>query len=395
MAGKKGAVSFNGSSWSHPIKVLQEDGSTKYLKRAGFKTKEEAETSCQNYEEQYAESVKAYQLNHVVDRDIGTIEYLKYWFEDIFSLRVQSSTRMVEAYVLYDLILPVFEQDVKLQLFNSEFVDALLHRVSAICESAGNKSREFLNMAMKEAVVQGYIDKNPITASISYPRKQPSVTILGKERIKEFLSVAQHNYWYLEILLALFCGLRKGEIQGLKFSDFDMEQETVSIERQITSNPIIPKGQSKILKYRIVEKPPKTPNSFRVIHVPKPILEEVRQRKNKQESLKRELGEEYIDNDYVSCQENGIPHSVTAFNTALTKLCKRNGFPHITVHGLRHMYATILLEQKVSIKKISALLGHASVHTTFEYYCDQMDENEKIIGFMNDVFIVGGSDKSD
>ena len=41
----------------------------------------------------------------------------------------------------------------------------------------------------------------------------------------------------------------------------------------------------------------------------------------------------------------------------------------------------------VPLVKISALLGHSSVHTTFEYYCDVMDENENILAFMNNVFV--------
>ena len=68
----------------------------------------------------------------------------------------------------------------------------------------------------------------------------------------------------------------------------------------------------------------------------------------------------------------------------------RNGLPAVTVHGLRHMFATILVEQGVPLVKISGLLGHSSVNTTFEYYCDVMDEKEKIIAFMNDAFIPEG-----
>lgn len=70
----------------------------------------------------------------------------------------------------------------------------------------------------------------------------------------------------------------------------------------------------------------------------------------------------------------------------VTKLCTRNGLPPITVHSLRHMFATILLELGVPIAKISALLGHSSIHTTFEFYCEIMDENEKIKVFMNNNF---------
>ena len=51
------------------------------------------------------------------------------------------------------------------------------------------------------------------------------------------------------------------------------------------------------------------------------------------------------------------------------------------------MYATILTEQGVPRVKVSALLGHSSIHTTFEYYCEVMDEQERIMSFMNDLFV--------
>lgn len=64
---------------------------------------------------------------------------------------------------------------------------------------------------------------------------------------------------------------------------------------------------------------------------------------------------------------------------------------YLTVHSLRHMYASILTEQGVPLIKVSALLGHSSVSTTFEYYCEVMDENEQIITFMNHTFVPEGS----
>ena len=196
----------------------------------------------------------------------------------------------------------------------------------------------------------------------------------------------------MEILLALFCGLRKGEIQGLKFSDFDMRNQTVTIERQITSNPIIPKGQSKIEQYEIVERAPKTENSFRTLRVPDVVMCELEKRKYIVNNNKERLGSAYVDRDYISCQDNGLPHAVTSINNALLKICYRNALPHVTVHSLRHMFASILLEKNTPLIKISALLGHASVHTTFEYYCEVMDENEKIIDFMNSTFLPEGSE---
>ena len=49
-----------------------------------------------------------------------------------------------------------------------------------------------------------------------------------------------------------------------------------------------------------------------------------------------------------------------------------------TMHGLRHMFATILIEQSVSLEKISKLMGHKSVATTFEIYCGIMEAKKEI-----------------
>ena len=390
-AKKKGVAFYEETSWFHRTKLLQPDGSVKYSKRGGFQSEAEAEESYYKYEEEFKKASRAYQMSAKGNLDIGLKDYLLYWFEDVFSERIENTTRMVCAYVLYDLILPNMQQNIKLRYANEEYFDSLLAVVSKTCESAGNKSREFLNMAMKEAVVQEYIRVNPIPATKPYPRRKPTIVILNKANVKKLLKAAYGSGWYLEILLGLFCGLRKGEISGLKFGDFDAENRTIHIRRQITSNPVIPKGESKIKTYEVIEKPPKTDNSYRLLRIPEAVATEIEKRRTLVDANKQQYGEQYFDHDYISCQENGLPHSTAAMNSALTKLCSRNGLPHITVHGLRHMYATILVEQKVPLIKISALLGHASVNTTFEYYCEVMDENEQIITFMNNTFIPEGS----
>ena len=180
---------------------------------------------------------------------------------------------------LCDLILPNMQQNIKLRYANEEYFDSLLAVVSKACESAGNKSREFLNMAMKEAVIQEYIRVNPIPATKPYPRRKPTIVILNKANVKKLLKAAWDSGWYLEILLGLFCGLRKGEISGLKFGDFDAENRTIYIRRQITSNPVIPKGGSKIQTYKVIEKPPKTDNSYRLLRIPEAVAKEIEKRR--------------------------------------------------------------------------------------------------------------------
>ena len=226
-----------------------------------------------------------------------------------------------------------------------------------------------------------------------YKRKKPNITIYTKLQVKRFLQEAKKGTWYLEILLALFCGLRKGEILGLKFSDFDIETQTVVITRQLVANPIIePNTGSRISKYELIERPPKTPNSIRRLKVPMAIISELDKRKQLVSDNKEKYRANYFDNDYISCQDNGAPHSMSAFNIALSKICKKAALPPVTVHGLRHIYATILFENGANLSKISALLGHSSINTTFEYYCDIADESSNIKAFMDNVFIPKGDD---
>ncbi len=384
---KKGKAFFENNSWYHRTKVLQTDGSVKYSKKGGFSSSKEAEQSYDQYEEEFKRAYQAYHNARCVNTEIMLKEYLIYWFEELFSIRIEATTKMVGAYAIYDLILPQIEYDIKLKYVNTEYLDMLLTRVAVHSKSAGNKGREILYLAFKEAVAAGYLKSNPVANTKPYKRVKPKVMILGKENIKKLLKYAKLNNWYLEILLALFCGLRKGEILGLKFDDFDFEKNTVTINRQLVSDPKVKKGSSEIEVYGYVERAPKTQNSFRTLRVPDVVMAEVKKRQIKIECEKLIYADVYVDYGYISCQTDGKPHSQAAMNLALTKLCIRNGLPAVSVHGLRHMYATILLEQSVPIVKISALLGHESVHTTFEYYCDVMDENENIVAFMNQMFV--------
>lgn len=391
MANKSPAF-FERGSWYHRIKILNEDGTTKYMKKGGFESETAAVQSFRRYEEEYKQAVRVRKA--AAARDFDLRDYLLYWLTEIFSARAENTSRALATYVVNDLLMPNLTQRVRIRSVTTDYLDTVLESASKVCESAGNKSREVLNMAFKDAVKQGYIAKNPVTGTRAYRRRKPQITILNKERMQFFLSKAATDSWYLEILLALFMGLRKGEIAGLKFGDFDLERRTVRIERQVVLNPDFKKGSTEISGYQLMEKAPKTENSIRTLRVPEALLVELEKRRNLVNVRKEMMGDAYEDNDYVSCQKNGRSHYPSAFNIALTKLCSRNGLPHLTVHGLRHMYCTILTEQGVPLAKVSALLGHNSVHTTFEYYCEISDEQDHIIDFLNEGFVPEGGGKS-
>lgn len=211
MSKEKRVVFFEGKSWYHRTKELQDDLTTKYGKKGGFETPEEAEKSYWEYEKRYQKKQRNLQIAKMQKTDVMLGDYLEYWFENIFSPRIETTTRMVGAYTLYNLILPSMEADIKLKYISVEYLDALLERVAKICPSAGNKGRELLSIAMKDAAGDKFISYNPMPETKPYSRAKPKVRVLSKEKLKVFLEAASKNPWYLEILLGLFCGLRKGD----------------------------------------------------------------------------------------------------------------------------------------------------------------------------------------
>jgi len=156
MPKEKRVVFFEGKSWYHRTKELQDDLTTKYGKKGGFETPEEAEKSYWEYEKRYQKKQRDLQIAKMQKTDVMLGDYLEYWFENIFSPRIETTTRMVGAYTLYNLILPSMEADIKLKYISVEYLDALLERVAKICPSAGNKGRELLSIAMKDAAGDGY-----------------------------------------------------------------------------------------------------------------------------------------------------------------------------------------------------------------------------------------------
>lgn len=389
----KSVAFYERGSWYHRTKELQEDYKVKYGKKGGFKTQEEAEESYRKQNEQFIKELTA---NHLmIDKEVMLSDYLIYWFEYVF--REEQDNKNYEigvAYVIYNFIIPLLKQDdgsanIKLKLANTDYFNSVLKELSKMTKSAGNKCREVLNNAMKDAFSNNYINNNPIENTEKYYREKPKIKILSEDELKKLLKNAKNTNWYLETLLGVFCGLRKGEIMGLKFPDFDLDNQIMRINRQLVNDASIADNPEatrvKVDKYELIEKPPKK-NSYRTLKIPKIVVEEVKRRKRKQEECKKTY-KDFIDYNYISFQEKtGLPHIPNSFNSFLYKLCPKIGISNISVHGLRHTFATILIEQGIPIIKISALLGHANPHTTFEIYCDVMEEKERILAFMNNTF---------
>ena len=98
---------------------------------------------------------------------------------------------------------------------------------------------------------------------------------------------------------------------------------------------------------------------------------------------RRAAGDKDLDIDYISISPYGIRRGKSALLTVLKRICNHASIPEISVHGLRHQFATLLIEKGVPLEEISKLLGHKSVVTTFNIYCGIMDADNdarKVVG---------------
>lgn len=379
-----------GEAWTFKGRTLLEDGTVITEVKEGYDNKADAEKAAAKSHERFINLYSAYMANNAGSNRVKVGPYLETWYKQTFSPRVESTTRASWDYVLHNMLLPMLNPEIALTYMTNLQINQVLAQCDKISDASANACRCLLSIAMKDAVLDGYIQDNPMEQADFYKRKNCPIKILDKEQLKKFLLEASHTYWYPEILLALFCGLRKGEILGLKWKDIDMEAMTVCIERQ--AGYIYEEKETKDgYQATIGEKAPKTDNSYRVLRVPPVIINELKKRKLLIEYNKAQLGDLYHDQDYISCQENGMLHAMTAMNNAVTKICKRANVPLVTVHGLRHHFATILMEQGVELPRISALMGHASVSTTFEIYCDVMLNFKEIEAYLNKEYTDAGN----
>ena len=378
----KGTIFYENGTWNIIIKSVNFNNYTiEYLNKSGFSTYKEAEKAANQAEENYKTQIA--RVKKLTNIRYTFLEYIDYWYQKIYLPDAVSSIKVGYCWTIYSIIMPNAKKDILLGMVSSTYLNELLESCAGYCQSAGAMAGKIIRVALKDAIDDGYLKGNPLTGMKKFHWNPPKLVIYSKEQLRVLLQAAyEYHTIYLEVLLALFAGLRKGEIMGLNFSDFNEDKQTVKIERQITRNyeVIVKNSQSyKVITSEQSTKPPKSFNSYRTLKINRIIFEELKIRKQENEELFKKLPEEAQSwKGYVCVGPKGNIKSDGTCNGGLERICLRNGLPKVTMHDLRHMFATILIEQDVPLDKISKLMGHKSVATTFEIYCGIIGANQEI-----------------
>lgn len=161
----------------------------------------------------------------------------------------------------------------------------------------------------------------------------------------------------LGILMALTTGMRIGEICGIQFKDIDFERKVVSVNKTVERYYKI-EPNTGIGHTILAVNSPKTRSSRRDIPIMRDII-----------PLVKAFSKVAIP-DYYICTMSESPTEPRTFrNYYRDFILKEVGLRHcIKFHGLRHTFASTLIENKVDVKTVSAILGHSDVSTTLNVY---------------------------
>lgn len=192
------------------------------------------------------------------------------------------------------------------------------------------------------------------------PRRLPVLSVPDHRKLMDRLTEAPtpNN---IGVLLALCAGMRIGEVCALRWKDVDLKARTITVSR--TAGRVY---DCVSRKTAVVESPPKTRNSYRVIPVSAPLHGALR-------TVRRLSRSEYVVSgiDYVRPME---PRGCREY---FARILKKAGIPAIVFHGLRHTFATRCVESGCDVKTLSAILGHSNVAITLNLYVHPDDAQKK------------------
>ncbi len=214
-----------------------------------------------------------------------------------------------------------------------------------------------IHRALRDAVRWDRVAKN-VAAYADPPRVDRSERMTWDvDDLRTFLGAAGDDDLGPVWLMLATTGMRRGEALGLKWSDVDLDAGRVTIRRTLSYEGTTP---------TLTE--PKTAKSRRLVTIPAETVAALKSQKARQAEVRLAVGRGYRDEGFVFTGPAGAPLNPTTVSRSFVRLVEGLGLPRLTVHGLRHTWATVALGSGVPAKVASEVLGHSSIAITLDTY---------------------------
>lgn len=225
-------------------------------------------------------------------------------------------------------------------LDGSDMITLLKPLLMRGCTRQAQLLQTLVSAALKQAVRKRVICWNPMDEVDRVKHRSKVSPWLTVDQARQLLtsSAEARDPFYIAWLLMLCCGLRRGEMLALRWSDIDEARGVLHVQRQ----------RLEVDRQSIVTRP-KSLNSIRDIPLDDDLLS----------LLRLNIGP---TDDILS----GVSPKTLA--EALDRALQRAQLPRVTLHGLRHTMAAVAAEDGVEVKILQSLMGHAHYQTTADIY---------------------------
>lgn len=358
----------HGKKWRFTLSYKDDNGNYRQSSKGGFKTKKEANLA-------YSKAEVGLNTNGTIQSNNITLNDLfSKWFKVYATTVKESTSATTKGY------------------YNNHIKKALgMKEISLITvDDCQNLVNDWFNVPLRNyhqyfgvlrmmfdfALKRKMIPANP-TDIVTIPKKDKQN--YHSERKKKYYTAGELNaimkYFhdsgdfkkFMYFWLMMVTGARRGEMIGLKWSDIDLDNRFISINRT----------QTRGVSNRVILQTPKTKSSKRSFNIDDQTASYLNVWKQHQKKILLELG--FSSNDvsqFVFTSSKNKMISDSQPRQWLLKACKDCNIQFVNIHGLRHTYVTLGLEGGMSIKQIQNQLGHASSNTTMNIYAD-LTEKQK------------------
>lgn len=309
--------------------------------------------------------VKMDKGTQIIPSEYAFAQWLDYWYKDIILPQIEETTAygyrgMIENYLKPQL------GEIRLQKLTARDIQQYYTWLMGEKELSPNtviKHHNLLTNTLNAAERQEYITKNPMRAVSPPKKRQREAKFYTPEQLGILLDKAVGTRLELPVFICAYLGLRRGELCGLRWSDVDLEHQTITIENTRTQA-----GKKEI------EKGTKTASSTRTLYLPDTLCDMLKAAREHQQACRAEYKNAYDDNDYVVVMEDGRPFRPNYLSELFGKFLADNDLPKIVLHELRHTFASLSNQAGIPAYNIGKALGHSTPATTQKIYTHLLDQ---------------------
>lgn len=350
------------------------DGSERPQQKSGFSTEKEANVARDKT------LGELFSGKYVVYSNVKVKEFMEFWVEEDIQNRVGSSeTYATYSNIVYNHVIPGLGSK-KMADVNRGDIQKFYNEKAEYSESVARLVKTVMNVSMGYAVDKKVIAENP-AIGINLPKKVAkkqyhtrnidTKKTLTMEQILVLLEASKETPIHMQVLFNVLMGLRRKEINGVKYSDVDYINRTLKVQRQLGKKIKTKKEDFAPKTYTKQEVRLKTPSSYRDLPIPDYVFEAILEQRKIYERNRSRRTTVFDDSGYICCSVTGKARSKDFHWTHYKKLLEENNLPDIRWHDLRSTFCTILLKNDFNPKAVSKLMGHAKELITMDVYGDK------------------------